>query len=83
MEPRPGLPLLVLAVAFAAPALLPAGAAARTLLTQRQALALAFPPGTTIERRTRYLSDAALDRASRRGRVKIDSSVWTYYVGLA
>lgn len=82
MESRTRVHLLAAAaLAFAAPAFFPAGAAARTLLTQRQALELAFPPGTKVERRTLFLSHEQLEGARRQGRVKIDSAVWTYYVG--
>jgi hypothetical protein len=83
VEPRHRLHLLIAAAALAAPAAFPAGAAARTLLSQREALALAFPAGTTVERRTLYLSSEQLAEAGKRGRVSVGSSVWTYYVGLA
>lgn len=82
MEPRARVHLLASALLTAA-CLFPAAAAGRVLLTQKQALDLAFPPGTKVERRTAFLSQEQLERASKRGRVKIDSSVWTYYVGLA
>jgi hypothetical protein len=56
-------------------------AAARLLLTQDQALALAFPSAQAVERRTAYLTDAQAEAAQKSGRVKIDSRVWSYYVG--
>jgi len=66
---------------LAAILLLAAGpAGARVLLSQKEALALAFPSGK-VERRTAYLTDAELKEASARGRVKVDSRVWHYYAG--
>lgn len=56
-------------------------AAAKVLLSQKEALALAFPAGMQVERRTAYLSGEERRRAQASGRVKVDSSVWTYYVG--
>lgn len=56
-------------------------AAARTLLSQKEALDLAFPRGTAMERRTAYLTEEQVRRAQEAGRVKIDSRLWTYYVG--
>lgn len=54
-------------------------------LTQQEALRLAFPAPARIERRTAYLSDEALERASRLAApgVEIDRAVVTYYVGRA
>lgn len=56
-------------------------AEAALLLTQKQALALAFPRGEAVERKTAYLSDEQVKQAQRDGKVKIESRVWTYYVG--
>jgi hypothetical protein len=56
-------------------------AQARLLLSQKEALALAFPSGVAVERRTAYLSAAEVKQAEKAGRVKIDSRVWVYYVG--
>jgi hypothetical protein len=67
VEPRPRLHVLKAALAA-------------VLLTQAQALQLAFPSGK-YERRTAFLSREQLERAQKQGRVKIDSAVWTYYVG--
>lgn len=53
---------------------------ARVLLTQKEALALAFPSGETVERRTAYLTEEQRSAAQARGRVKVESLVWTYYV---
>lgn len=55
---------------------------ARLLLTQKQALVLAFP-GLAMERRTAYLSEEEAGAAQRLGRVKVEERVWTYYVGLS
>lgn len=67
-------------------ALMPAGpdaASAQTLLTQEEALELAFPAPTRVERKTAYLSEAQLRRArSLAGSdVAIDQGIVTYYVG--
>lgn len=59
-----------------------AGASAQTL-TQDEALSLAFPDAD-IERRTAYLDDSQLDRASQLAGpdVPIESTVVTYYVAV-
>lgn len=79
MEPRSRLHLLGLALAAAV--LLPGAAAAKVLLSQKDALALAFPAGTAVERRTAFLTDAQAAAAEKEAGTKIDSRVWTYYVG--
>ncbi|MBI3566532.1 MAG: FMN-binding protein [Elusimicrobia bacterium] len=79
MELRRRLHLLILS--FAAAAAVPGAAAAKVLLTQEQALAVAFPSGAKVERRTAYLTDAQLDAASRDAGAPVASKVWTYYVG--
>ncbi|NIP79276.1 MAG: FMN-binding protein [Gemmatimonadetes bacterium] len=58
-----------------------APATGQTLMTQEEALAVAFPAGAEVERRTAYLSDAQLAEArSLAGRgVEIDQTVVTYY----
>ena len=72
------IPLLLAAItALAAPA------HARLLLTQKEALALAFPDGAAVERETAYLSADEAKAAEKAGRVKVDSRVWTYYVGIS
>lgn len=53
---------------------------ARLLLSQKEALALAFPGGG-VERRTAYLSDDEIKIAQEKARAKIESKVWVYYVG--
>lgn len=59
-----------------------APAAAQTLLTQEEALGLAFP-SSRVERHTAYLAEAELDRARRRAGsdVPIEQGIITYYVG--
>jgi Na+-translocating ferredoxin:NAD+ oxidoreductase subunit G len=63
----------------------PGAAAAQEVLTQDEALALAFPNATSIDRRTAFLTDAQL--AAVRGAagrdVDVSQQVITYYVGLA
>ena len=58
-------------------------AAAQTLMTQEEALALAFPGDTVVERRSAYLSSAQLDRARELAgdAVDIEQTIVTYYVG--
>ena len=53
---------------------------AGTLMTQRDALMLAFPSGRH-ERRTLYLTEEQRKAAETLGRVKVESRVWTYYEG--
>lgn len=54
---------------------------ARLLLSQKEALALAFPPPIAVERTTAYLTEAQASEMEAVARAKIDSRVWTYYVG--
>lgn len=76
MEPRTRLHFLAgLALLALAPA-----AGARVLLSQKEALVLAFPNGA-FERRTAYLTEAQAAAAEADAGTKIDSRVWTYYVG--
>ena len=44
-------------------------------------MALAFPGGVKVERRTAYLSQEQAGKAQEEGKVKVDSLIWTYYVG--
>lgn len=57
-----------------------APAEARVLLSQKQALEVAFPEQKP-ERRTAYLTDEQVDAAQKQARAKIESKVWSYYVG--
>jgi len=54
---------------------------ARVILSQKDALALAFPAATTVERRTAFLSDSQVRAAEKAAQSKIETKVWTYYVG--
>lgn len=81
MEPRHRLHLLIRTLVLAAPLAGAAGAGAKTLLTQSQALALAFPPGARVERKTAFITDAQADAAQKKARAKLESKVWTYYAG--
>lgn len=54
---------------------------ARLLLTQKQALDLAFPAGTSVERKTAYLTDEQAKAAAGLAKAKVESKVWTYYAG--
>ena len=69
---------LVLLALFAAST----GARALPVYSSReQALARAFPPPATIERKTYFLTDTEREKASRLAKVKIDSSLVVAYVG--
>lgn len=57
-------------------------AQARVLLSQKDALSIAFP-GQTPERKTVYLTDEQVAEAQKAARAKIDSKVWSYYVGVS
>ena len=52
---------------------------ARLLLTQKQALSLAFPAEATVERKTAFLTDAQFQEAAVLAKAKVESKVWTYY----
>ena len=79
MEPRTRLHFLA-AAALAGTALLgTAPAQARVLLSQKNALSLAFPGGAP-QRRTAFLTDAQASAAEGLARAKLESRVWTYYV---
>lgn len=56
---------------------------ARVLVSQPQALRLAFPAGVTsaTERRTAYLSPEQAAEVERLAQAKLDSRIWSYYVG--
>jgi hypothetical protein len=56
-------------------------ASARVLMSQKDALALAFPGDAKVERKTAFLTDEQLAAAEKAAGTKIDSKVWTYYVG--
>ena len=55
--------------------------AAPVYSSREEALARAFSPPATIERKTHFLTDAQRGRASRVARAKIDSSLVVAYVG--
>lgn len=59
----------------------PPPAPAQVLLTQDEALRLAFPEPAEIERRTAYLDEAQLDRIAEEADVELESTVVSYYVG--
>lgn len=63
-------------------AVLVAGTAeARVLMTQEEALRLAFPAPQAVERRTLYLDEAQAARAAREAGVPVEVRVVPYYVG--
>jgi hypothetical protein len=65
-----------------AAAVVAAGTAeARVLLTQDEALKLAFPAPQTYERKTLYLDEAQAARAAREAGAPVEVRVVPYYVG--
>lgn len=58
-----------------------APAQAKLLLTQKEALALAFPAGSSVERKTAFLTPEQARLAQSLAQAKLGSRVWTYYVG--
>lgn len=62
----------------------PRGVAAQVFLTQEEALRVAFPEPTRVERHTAFLSEGQLERARELagGGVDVSQSVVTYYVGV-
>lgn len=74
---RPGRALLTAALVAA-----PTVAGAQEVVTQEEALRLAFPEPATIERRTAFLDSADVARARELARpAEIDQTVVTHYVG--
>jgi len=75
--------VLVLSLVAAAPALGPGSLRAQVLLTQEEALELAFPPPTEVERRSAFLDESQLERirSLAGSEVSVDQSVVTHYVG--
>ena len=56
-------------------------ARASVFLAKDEALALAFPENYRIEERVVILTDAQQAEIERRGRAKLESQLWTIYVG--
>lgn len=52
---------------------------ARLLLTQKQALGLAFPAEAAVERKTAFLTESQVRAAEALAKAKVESKVWTYY----
>lgn len=46
-----------------------------------EALRLAFPDADSVETRTFILKDAEIQRAQQRARIRIDSKLFTFYIG--
>ncbi len=70
-------------LAFLAVGLLPASASGQVFLTQEEALQLAFPEATNVQRSTAFLDDDQLQTARRLAgsAVRLDQRIVTYYVG--
>ena len=62
-------------------ALLARQASATVFLGKDEALALAFPGNDRIEERVVILTDAQKAEVERRARAKLESQLWTIYVG--
>lgn len=54
---------------------------AKVYLTPSAALALAFPPGIHVERKTVYLTEPQVESIQTLAKAKVESRVITYYVG--
>lgn len=86
LTPRPGRPGVRPGAALALMAAVTAAAwspgAAHAQLSQQEALDLAFPGADAVERRTAYLDDGQLARATALAGpgVEVESGVVTYYV---
>lgn len=86
--PRAALPVLLLTALLAPVAggggvgLGPAGAPAQEVVTQEEALRMAFPDADEVERRTAFLGDSAMERAEELAApaVEIEEPVVTHYV---
>ena len=72
---------LVLVGALGLTALRPA--VAEVFYARDEALEMAFPDGTTIQRRTAFLTEAQLETVKRRTGVEPDSKLFSYYRGVA
>jgi Na+-translocating ferredoxin:NAD+ oxidoreductase RnfG subunit len=55
--------------------------AAPVYATREEALARAFPPPATVERKSLFLTTEQRERVSRLARVKVDSSLVVAYIG--
>ena len=53
---------------------------ARLLLSKKEALGLAFPVGSTVEKKNAFLSREDLASIKKTARVSIKSRMWTYFV---
>ncbi len=54
---------------------------AKIFYAKDEALKLAFPEADSVDARTFILKDAELERAQRMARTRIDSKLFTFYVG--
>ena len=79
MEPRTRLHILKEAALAAVVLLAGTAADARVLLSQKDALALAFADAKP-ERKTAFLTAAQAAAAEKAAKAKLESQVWTYYV---
>ncbi len=76
--------LVALLIGIAVPLALAAAArpaCATVFLAKDEALALAFPGADRVEERTVIMTDAQKEEVERRGRAKLETQLWTIYVG--
>lgn len=78
MEPRARVHILIAAFVAGAALLGAAPAQGRVLMSQKNALALAFPQEQP-ERKTAFLTAAQAETAEIAAQSKLESKVWTYY----
>jgi len=71
----------ILALAFLLVSAASTTAWGKVLLSQSEALKLAFPPGTVIERKSAFLSPADLERARSLSGSAVPGAIVTYYIG--
>jgi hypothetical protein len=53
----------------------------QVFLTRDEALKVYFPPPSSIERKTVFLTDAQVEKIQAQARAKVDSRIVIYYVG--
>ncbi|MFQ5904069.1 MAG: FMN-binding protein [Candidatus Binatia bacterium] len=73
--------LVVLLVGLGITALSPISAYPKVFYAKDEALKLAFPEADTVETRTFILKDSELQRAQKMARTRIDSKLFTFYIG--
>lgn len=62
--------------------LIPVAVSAQVYLTKAEALAQYFPGASSVERKTVFLNDRQVETIQGKARVKVESKIVTYYVGM-